>query len=173
MFLEFKSWVVLESDQKFSCLMAYFDAPEIIKWAKKHIKEKDVFEKEGFEADSHVTILYGFHTNNYKDVEKLLKNTKPFEVTLGKISKFKTNPNFDVLKTEVKSKELFKFCKTLDFTSNFDEYKPHCTLAYVKKDRCEEFIGEDIFNDKKFKINELTFSTPDRVKTKIKLEQHP
>ena len=173
--LEFKDWIINEDTKKYSCVMAVFDNPQLfISRTKKHVAEKDVFEEEGIEEESHATALYGLHTNDYKVVEDHIKGFKPFDISLGKVSKFDTHPNYDVLKVEVKGDQLFKLNKLLrqlPYTSKYDKYIPHCTLAYVHKGTCEDLIGNDYFIDKKIKVKELTFSSNVRKKTKIKLGQ--
>jgi 2'-5' RNA ligase len=171
--LEFKSYILLESDHKFSCVMANFDTQETVKWTKKHIKKEDIFEEEGIEDEPHVTILYGLHTDNIEEVKSLFKTIKPFTVTFGEITKFQTNPKFDVLKIDIKSSELFKLnkiCKTLEYTSTYKDYRPHCTLAYVKKGKCNEFVGDKKFEGKKFLIKEIVFSSKDRKHSKFSLD---
>lgn len=172
--LKFKNWIISEG-YDYSCVMADFDFDKLINWAKKNIPEDCLYYKEnkdGYETDPHVTVLYGLHTVDPNDVKELLKNQKPFEIKLGKISIFDTNPDYDVLKIEVESDILRKLndkLKDLPYTNSFKSYKPHCTIAYIKKDKCKDLIGNKTFYGKKFKIKELTFSGRDNKKTKISL----
>lgn len=174
MIFDFKNWLLIESStHKFSCVMANLNNENLfINWSKKNIKKEDLcVEEGGIETEPHVTVLYGLHTNDYKEVEKLLKKVKSFEITLGKVSKFESQ-NYDVLKIEIKSESLFKInklLKKLDFTSNFNTYVPHCTLSYVKKNSCDKLLRNKYFEGKKFKIKELVFSPSKGDKTKITL----
>lgn len=173
--LDFKNWwdVLLETVHRFSCVMADFPQPQtIVNWSKKNIPKCCLYEPEGgIDLIPHVTLLYGLHTNEAKDVQCLLKKIKPFRIKLGKISKF-TGDRFDVLKIEVEGSDLYtinKLLKTLPYTSNFPKYVPHCTLAYVEKNSCDHLVNSKQFAGKVFYIKELIFSSRDRRKTTIKL----
>jgi len=172
--LDFQTWILTEEEKKkYSCVMAVFADPKpFVTWARKHIPEKDIFPAEGFDEETHVTALYGLHTNEYKEVEDHIRGFKPFEITLGDVTKFDTHPEYDVIKIEVESKELRrlnKLLKELPYTSKYDTYIPHCTLAYVYKGKCNSLVGNEEFAGRKMKVNELTFSSNVRHKTKIKL----
>ncbi len=152
--LDFKEWLLTEvANRKFSCVMASIDDKSIVQWTRNHIDKKDLYEPEGgIEKESHVTILYGLHTNNPDDIKPISQNIKPFEIKLGKISKFEA-PEYDVLKIEVISSNLHRFnkkLKELEYTSKYKEYIPHCTLAYIKKGSCSELLWSKNFQNKKF-----------------------
>lgn len=172
----FKEWLFHEeTSHKFACVMARLPdfKQKIIKWGKKNIPE-DLWIKEehdGLQTDTHVTVLYGLHSNSIEDVKPVLKKFKPFELELTTISKFEA-PNFDVLKIGVKSSKLHemnKELKKLPYTSKFPIYVPHCTIAYVKKDSCNKLIGNKEFDGLKCKISEVTFSPSEGQKINIKL----
>lgn len=175
--LEFKDWIILNESYSYSCVMATINYNKILSWAKENISENDLYYKEnksGYELDPHVTILYGLHTNEFSDVETILKKEKEFEIKLGKISKFE-NEDYDVLKIEVESDKLRKLndkLKDLKYTSTYNGYKPHCTLAYVKKGKCENLVGNKEFFGKKIKIKEIVFSPSKGDTIKMKLENH-
>jgi len=107
---------------------------------------------------------------NVQDVVELLKSKKiHLEATLKKISKF-SSPTHDVIKIAVDSPSftsLNKKLKTLDFSSDFPNYKPHCTIAYVKKGKCDDLIGNNQFLNVKIKFDSILFSDPSGRKTKI------
>ena len=172
--LNFKSWLFNEDkSHSYSCVMANFPNPnEFINWSKKHIDHKDLYLQEGgIEKTPHVTVLYGLHTTEHNEIADLIKNIKPFQIKLGSVSKFAAE-KYDVLKIEVKSKELFKLnqlLKRLPYTSKFKEYVPHCTLAYVEKDTCDNLIGDKQFEGKTINVSELVFSPSSGEKTKITL----
>ena len=182
----FKEWVsqqelLLEKKgdkHSFSCVMALFnakDAKYVLDWSNTYVKDKNLFTAEdggmGREDEIHVTVLYGLHTNNVKDISKITDKVKPFDITLGKVSKFESN-DYDVLKIDVKSDYLHTLnaeFKKMDYTSKFDKYVPHCTIAYVKKGSCDHLLNKNHFEDKKISINSLTFSSAYGRKTKITL----
>lgn len=157
----------------YSCVMAMIDekpAKKIMDWCKKNIKEKDLAD-HGREDEPHVTILYGLHTNDVKEVQKVLKNTKGGSFKLGKVTKF-DNPEYDVIKLSVTGSALHKLnslCKKLEHTSSYPNYTPHCTIAYVKKGTCDHLLGKEIFADEKCELDEIQFSSASGVKTFFKL----
>lgn len=174
--LNFKNWIICESEEhSYSCVLANFpNANSFISWSKKNIKKENLYTPEdGIETEPHVTCLYGLHTNNPVEISLSTKQVKQFSVTLGKISKF-SNEKFDVIKIEVNGKELHnlnKILRKLPYTSNFDKYIAHCTLAYVKKGSCDDLIGDKYFKGKTIKIKELVFSSANGEKTTISLNK--
>lgn len=173
--LNFKNWIISETAGKhsYSCVMANFPNPNsFINWSKKTIKKENLCE-EGIELEPHITCLYGLHTNDPVEISLVIKKVKQFSIKLGRISKF-SNEKFDVLKIEVNGKELHNLNKLLcklDYTSDFDKYIPHCTLAYVKKGSCDDLIGDKYFEGKAIKIKELVFSSANGEKTIIGLNK--
>lgn len=170
----------------YSCLMAYI-WNDLFKnaldaWSKSQIKEKEL-DADGRETEPHITVLYGFHENiSHDDIRKALfkffQANEPFEITLGKISRF-SNDN-DVLKVDIISEGLKKLHYFLrerfkeDVTISFPDYHPHMTIAYLKKGKCPDLDGSDIFEGISFKVDDLIYSSPgdsdkDREKYKIDL----
>lgn len=137
----FKNWLLYEN-YDYSCVMAMISNPtKIINWSKNYIDEK-VLTEDGLDKEPHITLLYGLHTNDFKNVLPMLNKIKPFIVEFGKISKFESE-NLDVLKINVKSPILQKInreLKKLPYT-NYLKYIPHCTLAYVKRNSCDYLCG--------------------------------
>ncbi len=177
----FNEWILLEKSgesYKLSCVMASFEkniSDKIIKWGKQHIPDKVLHKDKdggmGREDEIHVTALYGLHTNEVKSVEKITKDIKSFEIKLGKISKFES-PDFDVIKIEISGKKLYdlnKSLKTLDYTSKFKDYVPHCTIAYVKKGTCDHLLDNKNFVGNESFITSLIFSPAEGEKQKINL----
>ena len=112
---------------------------------QKCIRKEDIYidpedSSFGLETYPHVTILYGFTDKvTPQDVEKAidLENIKWPKVTLHNISIFESD-KYDVLKWDVDDSdgffaELNKKAGTLEHTSTFPNYHPHCTIGYVKK----------------------------------------
>lgn len=169
------------SGYSYSCVMYNLkdkDANKILDWSKKNIPEDVLFTdgEKGREDEPHVTILYGLHTSNVKDlnpvIEKLNLSKKELsDISFGEISKFQSE-KYDVIKISVEGSILHKLNKAfkeLPFTSNFPIYKPHCTIAYVKKDSCNHLLGKKYFQDLKATVDSLVFSPADGEKSKIKL----
>lgn len=117
-------------------------AEKVKSWGRKFVSEKDLYvDKEdnisGFDDSPHITVKYGIHTSNVEEVKKTLSHQGPIRFKLGKISKFTTNPKFDVLKIEVDSPDLHDLNKQIsngvECTDTHPTYNPHVTIAYIKK----------------------------------------
>tara|TARA_B100001778_G_scaffold334404_1_gene345604 strand:+ start:1850 stop:2371 length:522 start_codon:yes stop_codon:yes gene_type:complete len=137
------------------------------------LDDEDIAE-EGKEDNPHVTVLYGLHTGSAEEIREFLKDSEPFEISLGKVSKFRTSDEHDVLKIDIESDELRALnrkLKELPHTSTHPTYNPHLTLAYVKKGRCDDMVGEELFKGEKFEVNELVFSSKTEKKTPIPLRR--
>lgn len=150
----------------YSCIL--FDFPkqismEIQNWCKFNIKDEELAE-DGRENETHVTILYGVHDADPSMAFALLDGVKPFEITLGQITKFDA-PDCDVLKIDVVSDDLFGLRHILEFgirnTQTHIGYKPHVTLAFVKKGSCDRFIGSNQFEGRTVLLNAIDFSSKD------------
>lgn len=130
------------------CLMAYASpkaSQVIIDWNKKVIPEEYLYIKDndyGRDKEPHVTILYGFVPDlNENQIREILKNTKPFSVTITGVGIFE-NPVYDVIKLNIESSELRRLnsiCKKYPHQSDYPVYHPHLTLAYVKKGYGKKF----------------------------------
>jgi 2'-5' RNA ligase len=124
----------------------------------------------GLETEPHVTILYGLHHSKVNlDLLKSFKNVFPIEIT--KLSLFE-NEDQDVLKFEVDNplplKVLYSSLKfLLPNTQTYDEYSPHCTVAYLKPGRGKKYLY--LAEDFNFKIESDNFIYSDPNKNHIKL----
>lgn len=113
------------------------------------IERKDVYTKKGenfgLETNPHVTILHGLKDQVHGDLVcricQSLEN--PLEVEIQNASTFEQD-EYDVLKFDVDSDLLHKMNKAfrgLPHESRYDEYKPHMTVAYLKKGKADKYIG--------------------------------
>lgn len=127
----------------------------------------------GREDDIHITVLYGVHTDDARDVSGLFVKEKEFDCTLGKIDLFTRNSKFDVLIVSVDSEGLHKLNrkmrKEIEATESHPVFVPHVTIGYLKKGCGKQYIGDETFNGEKFKIDKLIFSSKNGNKTSIPL----
>lgn len=141
--------LLLEGRYEYGCLMAIIDdeyARKILDFNYKLIPDKFIYKDGkdyGREHHPHITIKYGF-TKSYTEeqMKRMLKDIEPFHIRVTGISLFE-NDKFDVVKFDVKSKELDKLNNKFSKLPNEDEhpeYHPHITLAYVKKGSGKKFI---------------------------------
>lgn len=136
-------------------------------WAKKMIPVTDLFVSDedssyGYSDTPHVTVKYGLLDETPEKVAELSKDFGIIQLQFGNVTKFDTNPDFDVIKVDVVSEKLMKLNGMInDNMENIDEYKyaPHSTLAYVKKGTCENLVGNDFFAGLNDFINEIYFTS--------------
>jgi len=126
----------------YGCMMVYLPINEKVWGGLTTMKEEDVYEPEGDRSygvqphdEAHVTILYGLHSDiSDEAIEELVSKMTAPEITLKNISLFQ-NENFDVVKFDVEGEGLHEmnamFTK-LPHTTDYPDYHPHCTIAYVK-----------------------------------------
>ncbi len=140
------------------------------------IPEEDIYSEKGYgrEDEPHVTVLYGLTTDSADQAQKALANFGPIKFKLGETSIFK-NDDYDVLKVDVISPDLRKANKALrdkvPFENDFPDYKPHVTIAYLKKGTGEKYAGQDPFKGLESTSSEVLYSGKDRTKTPIDLGQ--
>lgn len=163
----------------YGCVMVYLNVDET-QWDKiqDQINPEDLYndktDKFGRETEPHVTILYGIHGDvPDADVEEIIDEIKDPKMTVNKVSVFK-NEKYDVLKFEVDSSELHKLnkkFKTLPYTSDYPDYNPHITIAYVKAGLGDEYVdklnkvgGLEIESDK------ILYSKPDNTKKEYEIK---
>lgn len=156
----------------YSCLMALVPhdlAQEIVEFGVRTVPDDKLYLDEdgklGRELESHITIKYGLLTNDAKDVRRSFNNEKPFKAKLGKVKHFQPPElPFDVLTVEIISEDLEKankkICDNFECAKGLvsDEYHPHITIAYMKRDTAKEYIGSDIFDGKEVELDTVIFS---------------
>lgn len=152
---------------------------EIIAWSTKQIPDEDIFVSQedpnfGREDDIHVTILYGIHSEKSAKTKKLLLGERPVRIKLGKTGTFTNPPDFDVVWIDIISPDLHRLNRKLedhlDFTNKYSEYKPHMTLAYVKKGKGKKHGSLDHWEGTEFICDHVIFSSKNGTKEKISLK---
>ena len=148
--INFKQLLLADKDksQEFGCLMALVnkkDCIPIINFNKKLIKDEDLYheinkngkDEYGRELECHITIKFGFIRDlNELEIRQLLKGQKSFVVELYELSKFDSDPNFDVIILKARSPMLNRLNQLSSIYPTQDthpNYQPHLTLGYVKK----------------------------------------
>lgn len=171
--------MLLCESPKFGCLMLFLSATpaeEVLAFAKKHISKEDLAD-DGYEEEPHTTVLYGFHDDvDATEIEKITSETGPITIELGSVSRFNTHEDYDVLKIDIEGEQLralnAKLMKAFNgkVTNNFPDFKPHMTLAYVKKGACSELDDSPEFFGREFTFSLAIFSTAEKRRYLISLE---
>lgn len=164
------------SDYKYGCVMIYIDIPnwdEVISF----IKSEDLYHPEepskGLETDPHITVLYGLHSSvGDDDVENVVEeiDSNKLDLKINGIGIFE-NKEFDVVKFNIESEYLHKvnsMFKSLPHTSDYPDYRPHVTIAYVKPGTGQKYKNESFQRDLP-KVNKIVYSKPndDRIEYQI------
>jgi hypothetical protein len=148
-------------------------AADIMAWGKTQVVDDDIFVTQkdptfGREDEIHTTILYGIHSESPDQSTKLLSNCGPITATLGKVSVFTNPPKYDVVMIEVKSPDLCRLnelvSKNIPHTNRYGAYKPHITVAYVKKGRGWKHFGINQWSGIEFQCTDAVFSSKNGTK---------
>jgi len=166
---------------KYSCAMLNLSsdvAPILRYWSKKHIPVVNLYINEdegmeGFETMPHVTVKYGLHDTSPTKITEIAKNFGIIDLSFGNVTKFDHNPNFDVIKVDINGEKLrylnIAISNEMEHTDSFDSYKPHATLAYVKKGSCDHLLDNDYFNKLNDSPDEIYFASRNGEEYIIKL----
>ena len=172
-FLESKSGKLY----RYGCVMVYLDIPN---WDSivSHIKSEDLYKPDekryGLETNPHVTILYGLHQDvSDEDVINVFStiNIGDISLDIDGIDCFE-NQDFDVIKMNVKSDTLNflnKELSKLPHTTDYPDYKPHITIAYLLPGHGKKYIETDYkynFNQ----VKKIIYSKSNGQKLEITLE---
>lgn len=92
----------------------------------------------------HVTLLYGVLDGvSAEDVQAALQDVEFGAVKLSPVACFEPE-EYDVLIFEAESPALQlahdKLCEVLPYYSTYPDYKPHCTIAYLKKGVAQKYV---------------------------------
>lgn len=158
----------------FACAMLYLNFPEM-QDLHSQIEKEDVYvdpndQTFGLENEPHVTLLYGLHSDVGLDkVEPVVSEPTYTTVKAHNPSLFE-NDKYDVLKFDIKGDQLSEVnakLKEFPFTSDFPDYHPHMTVAYIKKGMGKKYA--DLFKGKEYwpSPSHAVYSMPNGEKHKI------
>lgn len=128
----------------------------------------------GLQDRPHLTLLYGLHKEVTSEmVEDVLKDVKPFDIEIDGVDIFE-NEDYDVVKFNIKKTDIlqsiFDDLSKLPNSNSFKDYKPHITIAYVKKGTGKKYIKPNYkwqVND----IDDITYSMTNGQEFGIKLKK--
>lgn len=130
---------------------------------------------EGRESEPHVTVKYGIHGNHPDGVRSAIAGHGKVAIRLGKISHFPDTGDGDVVKVEVLSPSIHrlnkKIANAVPHTDTHPDYKPHATLAYVKRGLGKKFSGGNSLVGKEATVDHIIFSSKDGSTKKLRLDQ--
>ena len=160
---------------EYGCVMLYFTFPEM-EDIHKLIDSNDIFhevgEEYGLETEPHLTLLFGLHDGvPTSAIEKVLDD-KTFYTCKGHNASLFENKKFDVLKFDIEGDNLHDVnaeLKKQPHTSDFPDYHPHLTIAYLKPGTGKKYVKK--LKGKKYWLvpQHAVYSKPDGTKDKISL----
>jgi len=172
-----------EQKREFSCVQ--LEAPKetadkVLEFSKS-ISDDEIYVDPkdpsfGREEEPHVTLKFGLHTDESKDLEPVLKGEKVLTAKLGKTDIFasKEGAPYDVVYVTIESEDLKRLNKkisdSMEHTDTQPEYIPHMTVAYVKPGVGEKYKGKDTLEGTEVAFDKVQFSGKDKQKTDIALE---
>lgn len=173
-FLDFVSSLISEKKgdaYEYGCSMIYFNFPQAAE-LQSMIDPEDLYTEEGdrsfgFEDEPHATLLFGLHSDEIpdEDVMKISTSIPVGSLTLKDASLFKNkNKPYEVLKFDIDNSALYDINRKLaelPHTTEFPDYHPHCTVAYLKKGTGDKYV--EMLKDKTFDVlpAEIVYSKPD------------
>lgn len=153
--LSIRDWLIEQKkskdDRTYGCIML---GASIKDWKEQHlagIDEDDLYTSDdddyGLETEPHITILYGIHEDemdptvirdmmkeNMVSCTSMIRGIGIFESDDYDVVKYDVEPNRDLLKYRK------LFLKSLPNTQTYDVYRPHMTIAYVKKGLGQKYV---------------------------------
>ena len=144
-------------------------ARSLMDLAKMEIPESIV---QKYEDDPHVTVLYGLIDPHPDMIKDLVAGARKPRITFGRMGVF-FKDEFDVVKLDIYSPELFELNRRLSAMENantYPVYSPHLTLAYVKPGEGLRFAGRPVpFSGLEIELSTLMLSSKDEKKFPISL----
>ena len=146
LFINEKNETKEEKIYEYGCAMLYFNVKN---WEEitSFIEKEDIGE-DGLEDEPHLTLLFGLHKDEVSidDVKKAFEGYTSIDIELESVDLFE-NDKFDVVKFKVKkTKELLDINEKLSIlphTTDFPDYNPHITIAYVKKGKGKKYVVDN------------------------------
>jgi hypothetical protein len=162
---------------EYGCVMIDFD---ISNWNQllDSIDKDDIYEisgkNYGLQERPHLTLLYGLHKEvSDEDILNCFKGFKidDFKIKIKGVSIFE-NKEFDVVKLGVENSETLteinRRLSELPNSNEYPDYKPHLTLAYLKKGRGKKYENPD-YNYQIKNIKKIVYSRPDNTELIINI----
>lgn len=156
------------------------EAHQALETTRARISNSDLAGKGKDVGDNHVTVRWGLQADDDDKLEKIkqyLSSVPPFEAKLGKTEKFEPSESSEgaaVIQSPVEAPEMKQIHDELakhgDFTEpTFKEYKPHATIAYVKPEKADRYVGMSPTAGKKFTVNSIAVTDRQGNQEEVKL----
>jgi len=172
------------SDKKYPYSSTHVEMSSDVKDAflekgKKIVSKPQLYKPDnkfyGLTDYPHITVLYGIHAKDPSvELMDIVETYPKFTITLGNISLFKgdeQNNPFDVIKLDINCPDLHAlntaFMNCCEFTSDYPDYNPHSTVAYVQPNTHDHLVGLPAFQGWSFIVDKIVFSGKDGTERSI------
>lgn len=158
----------------YGCVMLYFDNDKI-KPIFDLIDKSDLYTEDdgfGLEEESHCTLLYGLHPEvTIDDIKNITEKYEYSDCLAHNISLFNSE-KYDVLKFDISGSNLHETnsdLKKYPHTTEYPDYHPHMTIAYLKKGLGEKYIKSfhKKYDNIKLKPSCIVYSMSNGKKVKV------
>lgn len=156
------------------------EAHKGLETARQRIAPADLAGKGTDVGGNHLTVRYGIKGEDHEGIKKYLSSLEPFDATLGKTAKFPPSEHSDgaaVIHAPIEAPELHKINAELEKHGEFTEpsfkYSPHSTVAYVKNEKADRYVGMSATEGKKFRVNSIAITDRNGGQHEVKLEGKP
>jgi 2'-5' RNA ligase len=123
----------------------------------------------------HITLRYGIEGDDIAAIEALLATQSPIAATLGATSSFPPSATREVavIIATIECPELHalhqRLGEVIEFVEPTHEYEPHVTVAYVRPEVAEKYVGNQITAGHRFVITEVLIRTKSKGETIVAL----
>jgi 2'-5' RNA ligase len=151
-------------------------AAAVLTSVRDSIAEEDLAGRGRDIGPSHVTLRYGVLGEDISAVEALLRAHRPIPCILGATSTFPPSAESTgvaVIFARIECPELLvlnqRLGEVVDFIDPTYAYQPHVTLAYVRPETAEKYVGNQITSGHSFTITEVVIRTEAKNETIVTL----
>jgi 2'-5' RNA ligase len=144
---------------------------------REEIAEEDLAGRGRDIGPPHITLRYGIQGEDTSTIEALLKAQKPIATTLGATASFPPSASREVavIIANIDCPELHALHQRLGSVVDFAElthaYEPHVTVAYVRPEVAEKYVGNQITAGQTFVITEVVIRTASEEEVVVTLNE--
>jgi 2'-5' RNA ligase len=142
---------------------------------QEKIAEEDLAGRGLDVGPIHITLRYGIQGDDISEIEALLRTQSPIAATLGATSCFPPSATREVavIIANIDCPELHslhqRLGEVMEFVGPTHEYEPHVTVAYVRPEVAEKYVGNQITAGHRFVITEVHIRTKSKGETIVAL----